>query len=321
MTDRLADVALDHQLSMLRWCQTDIGRGYMDALFEESIPGIKQVRANAPGSHIILSTLVAGGTYVVTSEILGVLDQAAETLPSGVRLHPNDLPTPTGFVWLEEPVAFQDINDKTVIAQGFMWNQLKIGLMDEKSGDVLAEDSDGLSVILLTCPDDPRDHMFETWKRDIDSRLVLRQQWPTYMPMICGIWPLDDRVTMTLDGTEHAITELFNWVAGFFFFINETWIDSRMFAPSRPAAKRAARLKKPEPEIKIVRLRRAEQRPTKAPSEDAPEWSHRWIVRQHWRHQWYPSENRHRWRLIPEYIKGPEDKPLIVHDTIFKVDR
>jgi hypothetical protein len=44
-------------------------------------------------------------------------------------------------------------------------------------------------------------------------------------------------------------------------------------------------------------------------------------VRGHWRNQWYPSMQAHRPKYIPEHIKGPEDKPLIVHDKLFSVDR
>ena len=42
------------------------------------------------------------------------------------------------------------------------------------------------------------------------------------------------------------------------------------------------------------------------------ERTHRWVVRGHWRRQWYPSLKRHDWKYIYEHIKGPEDKPLIV---------
>lgn len=321
MADRLADVALDHQLDLLRWCQGDIGIRFMDSLFETSLPGVTKYEQNARGSWVAISTLVAGETYVVTNEILPVLDQAATLLPNDAKLHPNDLPTPVGFVWLEEPVVFEDVNGKNVVAQGFMWNQMRMGLMDEADERVLVEDANGVSIILLTCPDDPRDHMHEQWYLDVAANPNYKANWPTYMPMICGIWPLDDEIELTLDGTKDAIMSLYRWVAGFFFFINETWIDARMYAPSRPTQKRATRAKKLEPEVKIVRLRRAEQRVPKTEGTGTIEWSHRWVVRPHWRHQWYPSQNRHRYRFIPSYIKGPDDKPLIVHDKIFKVDR
>lgn len=44
------------------------------------------------------------------------------------------------------------------------------------------------------------------------------------------------------------------------------------------------------------------------------DWSCRWIVRGHWRNQWYPSLGEHRQRYVAPHIKGPPDKPLQVSD-------
>lgn len=56
-------------------------------------------------------------------------------------------------------------------------------------------------------------------------------------------------------------------------------------------------------------------------SESAVEWSHRWVVRGHWRDQWYPSQQEHRIIWVPPYIKGPDDMPLIVRPEIYAVNR
>ncbi len=48
------------------------------------------------------------------------------------------------------------------------------------------------------------------------------------------------------------------------------------------------------------------------------DWSHRWMVRPHWRNQWYPSLGVHKMKYIHPYIKGPEDKELIVKPVFFK---
>lgn len=46
------------------------------------------------------------------------------------------------------------------------------------------------------------------------------------------------------------------------------------------------------PQVRIVRLRRAEQ--PADPETGGREWKHRWTVRMHKVNQWYPSEGRHR---------------------------
>lgn len=46
-------------------------------------------------------------------------------------------------------------------------------------------------------------------------------------------------------------------------------------------------------------------------------WSHRWMVRGHYRNQWRPSTQGHHLTWIPAYIKGPGDKPF--HAPVYHV--
>jgi hypothetical protein len=66
-------------------------------------------------------------------------------------------------------------------------------------------------------------------------------------------------------------------------------------------------------DVVVIKLRHAKYK-KKNDGEDSPgvEYSHRWRVRSHIRNQWYPSLQMHRQIIIPSYIKGPEDAPLIV---------
>lgn len=45
-------------------------------------------------------------------------------------------------------------------------------------------------------------------------------------------------------------------------------------------------------------------------------YSHRWLVRGHWRRQWYPSQKRHIPIWITEYVAGPDDAPIRVSDKV-----
>jgi hypothetical protein len=46
------------------------------------------------------------------------------------------------------------------------------------------------------------------------------------------------------------------------------------------------------------------------------DWSHRWVVSGHWRHQYLPSCGTHRQQWIASHVKGPDDKPLVVRDEV-----
>lgn len=88
-------------------------------------------------------------------------------------------------------------------------------------------------------------------------------------------------------------------------------VDTVMDATRKPRrrAQRAAASKEPG-KVRVVTLRK-ESRPL--PEDHVPEpgnWSHRWIVKPHWRNQWYPSLGVHRQILVGPYVKGPETLPL-----------
>lgn len=89
--------------------------------------------------------------------------------------------------------------------------------------------------------------------------------------------------------------------------------------PPAPVVDKKGRKRFRKDTITFLSVRRS---PPKAGRGDSHrEYSHRWVVRGHWRRQWYPSEGRHKPKWIMEYIAGPEDAPLLVHDKVTIVDR
>jgi hypothetical protein len=67
--------------------------------------------------------------------------------------------------------------------------------------------------------------------------------------------------------------------------------------------------------VRVIRLREGAPR-TKPDVAGSVEWSHRWLVGQHWRRQYYPSTGQHRAKLIDAYVKGPANKPFIPRETV-----
>lgn len=67
---------------------------------------------------------------------------------------------------------------------------------------------------------------------------------------------------------------------------------------------------------RLIRLRHQSSRGDAGTSVD---WSHRWVVRGHWRMQRFKDENGE-WRTRPvfihPYIKGPGSKPILVRERI-----
>jgi hypothetical protein len=65
-------------------------------------------------------------------------------------------------------------------------------------------------------------------------------------------------------------------------------------------------------EAHVVQLRRLSfHRPQPTGDHRDTEWKHHWWVSQHYRAQWYPSEQAHRVIYIAPHIKGDLKKPLL----------
>ncbi|GAA3015372.1 hypothetical protein [Streptomyces fulvorobeus] len=109
------------------------------------------------------------------------------------------------------------------------------------------------------------------------------------------------------------------------------WTETQQIPRPRAGAKRDARQGVTAPAtVHVVNVHTTRRPPRQRAAEDAvastgrrePQWSCRWPVSPHRRdHCMNPARHaegdcRHEDRLIPGYVKGPEDKPLKVSDTV-----
>jgi hypothetical protein len=70
------------------------------------------------------------------------------------------------------------------------------------------------------------------------------------------------------------------------------------------------------PSVRLVDARRRPSTSAGAGSETV-EWQRRWVVQGHWRSQPYgPGGAFRRPQYVAPHVKGPDDKPLVVKDTV-----
>lgn len=332
---RLTTTALDAQLDLLRYYTNDpLGRDYSNLVVDAAIEAAQAavvaqtgLRHVVPGESIGLgfithrTILGTGETYAVTSEIVEVLQQAAPSMPTHI-LHADDLPSPHGFVWLETPIVCPDVKGRMLVIKAFGWQRTNIQTA-RPDGTFDAEDNGAYqpSAIMLawTDPDDPRDHMYGQMMADGERPEDAMGAPHGLLSMIAGIFPFEGDWTELFEDDRPDLTLGRFWMT-LLRFLGERWIGIDHVRPDRHQAKRAVKRLDRVPTIKVIHLRRAAARDSES-GDGNVEWTHRWIVRGHWRNQWYPALGVHKPRWIAEYVKGPEGAPLIVHDKIFSVER
>lgn len=85
-------------------------------------------------------------------------------------------------------------------------------------------------------------------------------------------------------------------------------------SPDRAARRRMAREGREPASVRVISIRGAS---ASGGGDGSREYVHRWVVRGHWRRQWYPSIQQNRPIWITPYVKGPEDAPLLGGEKVY----
>lgn len=142
------------------------------------------------------------------------------------------------------------------------------------------------------------------WRGVTPMEFTDMQGWPGYLPSNGEGMDADAKIAL-----ERTI--LATWL-----LMGQTLVRSEQLTAPRAARRRIAR-EDPhlDPTVRYIDLRRARTEPSDHTTDEdrtsTREYRHRWIVRGHWRNQFYPSRNDHRPIWIDPHLAGPEDKPLL----------
>jgi hypothetical protein len=113
------------------------------------------------------------------------------------------------------------------------------------------------------------------------------------------------------------------WICTAAMFMEQEILVTAAQKPDRATLKRAMKALV-EPNCHVVQLRK--QLHDGSSSEHDPlgtvEWSHRWLVRGHWRRQFFPSRGTNAPVWIHPHVKGPDEKPFKEPSpTVYMVNR
>lgn len=146
--------------------------------------------------------------------------------------------------------------------------------------------------------------------------------------------PLGDpiiRVTGFEGDDDIEATNIVRHMHALWLMLNQTITITTEEHPERHARKRAEKKGIPN-KVTLIQLRRAVY-PHREEGESLIEWSHRWPVRGHW--AWRACSEKHPQAVhgapvkggigvrvyIAPYIKGPDDKPLVLTQKVFSLER
>ncbi|HVT77910.1 MAG TPA: hypothetical protein VHD87_12830 [Acidimicrobiales bacterium] len=247
-------------------------------------------------------------TWAVTADMVQLVSHAGESMPVE-SIERVDLPSPHGFVLLEDPLYLPHGESGTV---------MRAVDGDNDHGEATpfravqwSSDDEGVEVVCHQRRGDYATH--EAPLSPADEAAF--PKWRVGVVFSCPWGSVSQG-----EGVPTAAL----WLKALWTISQQTIADVTPRPADRAARRQFARDKIELPDdgtVRVVTLRRP-RRPT--PDEHltaAVDWSHRWVVSGHWRNQFLPSTGMHRLQWISDYIKGPEDKPLVLKDTVINMRR
>jgi hypothetical protein len=279
-----------------------------------------------------LQSLLAGAhAFHVQAEMTDLVQAAALGLDDTTPWRTSLLPTGVGFVYFDKPLVTMDVRGRHLKAHAILW-----GPAETTSGTVTA-------VYWFNDIDDPDDLLLAHAQHEnmtLDKLRQLGRLQLFHVDLIPPDHPIGP-MQIPIDGEHEAQIAAEGDVAhtpdntvrafvSYLRLLSQTLVKVAPGVPDRAALKRATRRRLPGL-VTTVTLRRVEYVGNETHNETEVEWSHRWLVRGHWRRQ--PCGPEHPLAepdghggfvaiiYINPYIKGPEDKPLHLSNKVYDLSR
>lgn len=305
--------------------------------------GDEQIKANAAAMvRSLWDAVHEAEAYHVTPDMTMMVQHAADGLEMTDRIDRTVLPTRSGLARFEKGLEFTDVRGRLLVINWLAWGPLlyrdprdarhDAGEPDQAIGIWMWNDHVEEPDVIATSLRGDLPEYEETIARHI-GRWGLIGNEVLYDGMRLGparIEVPEDKAEQVLaDGdTPTAYSNTPRLAHAFWLLLNQTVTRLRPEDVDRARRKRAERRGLPS-RVTIIELRRTAG--SNEPGESLIDWSHRWLVRGHWR--WQPCGDKHPYAQeiapgkyavriwIAPYVKGPEDKPLVVTDKVYALKR
>ena len=285
--------ALEAQLALLAFWLSEESipecqhlRSQMLASSSGAAPSLKDYRA------MMVDTLRKADTYFVTTEIATILSYSLDTLPD-LPLNETLPPAPVGFVLIDHPAR---VVYPTLQSEGYMpfaafsWHR-----------QFNANKVTGITSEEIQCK-----FFGEGYGRSL--HVLSEVHWP-----LTDSWNKSWSPVGSINSELHErMLNMRGFVTAFFAFIVQRIATTEMEPVPRSTLRRIQKSWHCPDEsiVRVIQLRRKESQQRCGDNIVPIDWSCRWLVRGHWRHQFYPSAQARKLRWIEAYVKGPDDKPL-----------
>jgi hypothetical protein len=282
-------------------------------------------------------TFMRADPVYVSDDVMSLWEKAAETFKLE-KLTRTDLVVPSGFALFPRPFEIIDIHGKRVAYRALGW--LPISQRDTYDWDQGAE-GQGVWLTLLSNVNDIDDYWEEEAGDAIlggekigvsmdgktlrEISLAMGEEWTIMHASVMmfdadlstGIIDHSQGTPVPPDKVDQA-TSMYSHIQCFWRLMSQLVMTPEPL-PRQARRQRAQRIDT----VKVLKLRRYRHRMDHEGDGPGIEYTHRWVVEGHWRNQPYgPKDDPYYKQIwIAPYVKGPDDKPLVVKKRGVEFDR
>lgn len=321
--------ALDWQIRLWRWSQTDVAARYFTGFPLADKLGRPGIAASSEfGGHVMASmvekTMETADPWWVSPDVAALVAEAAEDMPHDPLVQ-EDVIAPAGFALIGGPPLLYpaldhgEMTGKRLAMRALSWWTMMVGFGTEGKEEEIPTPE---PVLVLThyahIEDD--DDFVDKLRRDIaagggfGAPLSAQPGWIQLSPTGMTMVPFGDTSMYTPNNIDYSGNT--RWTMAFFRFVQQQVVGEHRDMWGRAQRREVARVGLPRnPDdgyVTTIRLRKV-SRPREEGYEPIPSGRHlteRHIRSGHWRRQWYPSLGLHRPIYIHQTVVGPDDAPL-----------
>lgn len=279
-------------------------------------------------AQVLARQLAQARTYQVSSRMVDAVDAIYEKTGSeAYSFQAEDVPWPSGFVYLDKPVSLRDRWGKTAMNRALSWNLEVARIQGTKDP--------GRPAVRIVCWSwwDDRD---EYWTPETGERMRQLMNGLSFAHSV--ILPFDTPYRPLTERREAGIQfdDVARWLHALWLVMESEIVTHRRASDvERHVAKRAQKsLNHKDVTVVVLRRSMAKELEEGEPGHRYIDWTHRWVVQGFWRHQRKqthhaaPDQFREhcvvcgiRISWVRPHLRGPSDKPLQVKPQLYKLTR
>jgi hypothetical protein len=287
--------------------------------------------------------------FYVDPRMTELVTAAAESLPADTVLRMHDLPNSHGFLLVPSGIAEVDIRGQLMVHNVVCWFQRAGGVdLWFLSNKYDERDMVNIRQRMEFGPDAFK--MFPELMPAVYQRIefgggvpwgfggskVLPPEIAAQMRVVhdpknkalAWTWPVGyDMDEWVAESGELQPSGPAVWMFALWRLMQQTIVEVGSESVDRGLRKAAVKRKMKQQTVTVIKLRKRKYVKGDGEPQEV-EWSHRWLRRGHWRQQWVGPMNGEmgvdRYQVpifIHATICGPEDKPLLVRDHVFSLER